>query len=78
MGYNCNCPLHERETLLDYVNNWTKIAGNHTVRFGGTFERRGISGCQAINIVPVYTNSPTPLRETPVFLAAGLVWRHSC
>jgi Carboxypeptidase regulatory-like domain len=38
MGYDCNCPLHERETLLDYVNNWTKIAGNHTVRFGGTFE----------------------------------------
>lgn len=38
MGYDCNCPLHERETLLDYVNNWTKVAGNHTVRFGGTFE----------------------------------------
>jgi hypothetical protein len=38
LGYNCNCPLHERETLLDYVNNWTKVAGNHTVRFGGTFE----------------------------------------
>jgi hypothetical protein len=38
LGYNCNCPLHERETLLDWVNNWTKIAGNHTVRFGGTFE----------------------------------------
>ncbi|MBV9266803.1 MAG: TonB-dependent receptor, partial [Acidobacteriaceae bacterium] len=38
MGYSCNCPLHERETLLDYVNNWTKIAGNHTIRFGGTFE----------------------------------------
>ncbi len=38
MGYSCNCPLHERETLLDYVNNWTKISGNHTIRFGGTFE----------------------------------------
>ncbi len=38
MGYSCNCPLHERETLLDYVNNWTKVAGNHTIRFGGTFE----------------------------------------
>ena len=38
LGYNCNCPLHERETLLDYINNWTKIAGNHTLRFGGTFE----------------------------------------
>src|SRR5579883_954811 len=38
LGYSCNCPLHERETLLDYVNNWTKIAGNHTIRFGGTYE----------------------------------------
>ncbi|HEX4770218.1 MAG TPA: TonB-dependent receptor [Bryobacteraceae bacterium] len=38
MGYSCNCPLHERETLIDYVNNWTKISGNHTLRFGGTFE----------------------------------------
>ena len=39
MGYNCNCPLHERETLLDYINNWTKVSGNHTIRFGGTFEQ---------------------------------------
>jgi carboxypeptidase family protein/TonB-dependent receptor-like protein len=38
MGYNCNCPLHERETLLDFANIWTKIAGNHSVRFGGTWE----------------------------------------
>ena len=38
LGYNCNCPLTERETLLDFVNNWTKIAGNHTIRFGGTWE----------------------------------------
>ncbi len=38
LGYSCNCPLHERETLLDYVNNWTKISGNYTIRFGGTFE----------------------------------------
>jgi Carboxypeptidase regulatory-like domain/TonB dependent receptor len=38
MGYSCNCPLHERETLLDFVNNWTKISGNHTFRFGTTIE----------------------------------------
>ncbi len=39
LGYNCNCPLTERETLLDYVNEWTKVAGNHTVRFGSTWEQ---------------------------------------
>jgi hypothetical protein len=38
MGYSCNCPLHERETLLDFVSNWTKVAGNHTIKWGGTFE----------------------------------------
>ena len=38
IGYSCNCPLHERETLLDYVSTWTKIAGNHTIRWGGTWE----------------------------------------
>ena len=38
LGYNCNCPLVERETVFDFISNWTKIAGNHTIRFGGTFE----------------------------------------
>ena len=38
IGYSCNCPLLERETVFDYINNWTKIAGNHTIRFGGTWE----------------------------------------
>ncbi len=38
MGYSCNCPLHQRETLLDFVNNWTKVSGNHTFRFGATVE----------------------------------------
>src|SRR5581483_7838321 len=39
MGYSCNCPLHERETLMDYVNNWTKVVGNHTFKFGSTWEQ---------------------------------------
>jgi hypothetical protein len=39
MGYSCNCPLHERETVIDYINNWTKIFGNHTFRFGSTWEQ---------------------------------------
>ncbi|MBV9676108.1 MAG: TonB-dependent receptor [Acidobacteriaceae bacterium] len=38
LGYNCNCPLLERETLLDFQSNWTKTAGNHTIKWGGTFE----------------------------------------
>ncbi len=30
----CNCPLTEDENQLQFVNNWTKIAGNHSVKLG--------------------------------------------
>jgi hypothetical protein len=30
----CNCPLTEREYQYQFVNNWTNIRGNHTVKFG--------------------------------------------
>jgi Carboxypeptidase regulatory-like domain len=30
----CNCPLIEREHQYQFVNNWTKISGNHEMKFG--------------------------------------------
>jgi|KBSSwiStaDraftv2_1062776.scaffolds.fasta_scaffold45409_2 hypothetical protein len=30
----CNCPLTESEQQFQFVNNWTKILGNHQVKFG--------------------------------------------
>jgi hypothetical protein len=30
----CNCPLIEREDQFQFVNNWTKIIGNHAVKVG--------------------------------------------
>jgi hypothetical protein len=30
----CNCPLTESEQQFQVVNNWTKIKGNHTIKFG--------------------------------------------
>ena len=30
----CNCPLRENEKVFQIANNWTKIFGNHEVRFG--------------------------------------------
>lgn len=30
----CNCPLSQREDQYQIVNNWTKILGNHSVKFG--------------------------------------------
>lgn len=30
----CNCPLTESEQQFQFVNNWTKIVGNHQYKFG--------------------------------------------
>ncbi len=30
----CNCPLTEKESQLQFVNNWTKIIGNHSIKLG--------------------------------------------
>ena len=35
LGVNgCNCPLIQDEDQYQFVNNWTKIQGNHTFKFG--------------------------------------------
>jgi hypothetical protein len=35
LGVNrCNCPLIEQEDQFQFVNNWTKISGNHQIKFG--------------------------------------------
>ena len=35
LGVNgCNCPLIQDESQYQFVNNWTKIQGNHTFKFG--------------------------------------------
>ena len=31
----CNCPLTENEHQYQFVNNWTKMKGNHQLKFGG-------------------------------------------
>ncbi|MBV9224469.1 MAG: carboxypeptidase regulatory-like domain-containing protein, partial [Acidobacteriaceae bacterium] len=34
LGVNgCNCPLIENEKQIQFVNNWTKIQGDHTFKF---------------------------------------------
>ncbi len=30
----CNCPLVESEQQFQFVNNWTKVKGNHQIKFG--------------------------------------------
>ena len=31
---SCNCPLRQNERQFQFVNNWTKLQGNHTIKFG--------------------------------------------
>jgi hypothetical protein len=31
---NCNCPLREREQQFQFVNNWTRSAGQHILKWG--------------------------------------------
>jgi hypothetical protein len=36
LGVNrCNCPLIEQEDQFQFVNNWTKVMGNHQIKIGG-------------------------------------------
>jgi outer membrane receptor protein involved in Fe transport len=30
----CNCPLRQNERQFQFVNNWTLLQGNHTLKFG--------------------------------------------
>ncbi len=40
LGINqCNCPLKETENQFQWVNNWTKIHGNHTIGWGIDYRR---------------------------------------
>ncbi|MBV9157401.1 MAG: TonB-dependent receptor, partial [Acidobacteriaceae bacterium] len=35
----CNCPLKETENQFQWVDNWSKITGDHTIKFGGDVRR---------------------------------------
>ncbi len=36
---NCNCPLIEKMQQYQFINNWSFIRGNHTVKVGGDIRR---------------------------------------
>lgn len=42
LGYSsvantCECPLREREQQFQFVDNWTKLLGKHSIRWGADF-----------------------------------------
>jgi carboxypeptidase family protein len=36
---SCNCPLRQNERQFQFVNNWTNLRGNHTIKFGADIRR---------------------------------------
>jgi hypothetical protein len=39
VGYSASVPWVRAEANIDVVNTWTKILGNHTIKFGGDLKR---------------------------------------
>jgi hypothetical protein len=39
IGYSASLPWIRSETNIDFANTWTKILGNHTIKFGGDLRR---------------------------------------
>ena len=39
LGYSVSLPWIRSETNIDFANTWTKILGNHTLKFGGDLRR---------------------------------------
>jgi outer membrane receptor protein involved in Fe transport len=40
LGVNgCNCPLKETENQFSWITNWTKMKGNHTIKWGAEIPR---------------------------------------
>lgn len=35
----CNCPLKETENQFSWITNWTKMKGNHIIKWGGEIPR---------------------------------------
>jgi hypothetical protein len=65
---NCNCPLLESEQVFQLANNWTRIAGNHSVRFGVdlryAFNLRNASDNNRSGLL-TFSNSTSAVAATP-------------
>ena len=75
IGYSASVPWIRGESNIDFVNNWTKVIRNHTIKFGGdlrrvrddllqdqTFSPRGVftfSGCADLAVRAARPTSPT-------------------
>jgi len=66
----CNCPLTEKEDQFQFVNNWTKTRGNHTIKVGADIRyARNLRIPSDNNRTGEYNFSP---QETSLMGAGGL------
>ena len=69
----CNCHLLETEDQYQVVNNWTKIMGNHTVRFGADLRyARNLRVPSDSNRAGEVTFSATDTENTTLSTPGGL------
>lgn len=64
----CNCPLLQTETSLQWVNNWTKVSGNHTFKWGADIRRAQnlrTPSCEHRSGVMTFNPSVTGTAENP-------------
>ena len=69
----CNCHLLETEDQYQVVNNWTKIIGNHSVRFGADLRyARNLRVPSDSNRAGEVTFSATDTENTTLSTPGGL------
>ena len=73
---SCNCPLDQNEKQIQFVNNWTKVSGNHTTKFGVDIRRayniRAPSDRGRAGELPTFLN---PNRVPRAAVTAAAVWK---
>jgi Carboxypeptidase regulatory-like domain len=72
----CNCPLLESEQVFQIANNWTKIIGNHSVKFGADIRYaknlRNASDNDRAGVLNFSNSSTAPAASTGDTTSSGL------
>ncbi len=75
----CNCPLSQREDQYQIVNNWTKILGNHSVKFGADLRyARNLRVPSDVNRAGNFNFGVGPTSESRQCRAVAWALRPSC
>jgi len=69
VGYSASLPWRKAETSFNFVSNWTRIVGNHTVKWGADIRRMRDDNFQNQTFGPrgvfQFTAGPTGLNGNP-------------